>query len=89
VQGKEPTVYANETNCIVAIKNQGINIDTKVCIERYHNPRFTSPDEDGNVILDICFYVSTEKIVNKKKAVSLTKRTRQPFLLEYTNHQNM
>ena len=27
------------------------------CFERYSCPRFTTPDEEGNVILDMCFYV--------------------------------
>lgn len=28
--------------------------------ERYNNPRFTTPDEKGNVILDICAYLISE-----------------------------
>lgn len=28
--------------------------------ERYNCPRFTSPDEKGNVILDFCFYLKEE-----------------------------
>ena len=27
------------------------------CFERYVCPRFTDPDEQGNVILDMCYYV--------------------------------
>jgi len=29
-------------------------------LERYNNPRFTRPDEKGNVILDICAYLIAE-----------------------------
>ncbi len=27
------------------------------CMERYTCPRFTSPDEEGRVTLDICFFI--------------------------------
>jgi len=28
-----------------------------MCFERYQCPRYTTPDENGNVILDICFII--------------------------------
>ena len=28
-----------------------------MCFERYQCPRYTTPDENGNVILDICFFI--------------------------------
>lgn len=30
-------------------------------LERYNGPRFTRPDEDGNVILDICAYLVSQE----------------------------
>ena len=41
-----------------AIKDQGWNFDdTGWFFERYNSPRFTHPDKEGNVILDICAYL--------------------------------
>ncbi len=40
---------------MAALKEQGWNYsDSGWFFERYNYPRFTAPDETGNVILDIC-----------------------------------
>jgi hypothetical protein len=31
--------------------------DAGWCFERYACPRYTTPDKNGNIILDICFYL--------------------------------
>ena len=46
------------------MKKQGMEIISDEAgaywfFERYTCPRFTTPDEDGNVILDICQYVAS------------------------------
>jgi hypothetical protein len=62
VYGKEPEVYGQEHECAEALKKQGFEIlgdevGAYWFFERYVCPRFTTPDEQGNVILDICHYV--------------------------------
>ena len=47
--------YAMETHemCLEALKEQGFTRrEDSWCFERYQCPRFTTPDEQGNVILD-------------------------------------
>lgn len=60
VYGKEPDIYAH--CCIGRLKDEGFEWTedlngVKWCFERYCCPRFTEPDNEGNVILDMCFYV--------------------------------
>jgi len=57
VYGKEADVYMHEGECVKKLKEAGYNISETWCFERYCCPRFTTPDEKGNVILDICFYL--------------------------------
>ena len=57
VYGKEDTVYGNEVNCLNRLVAEGFEIGNGWCFERYACPRFTTPDEKGNIILDICFFV--------------------------------
>jgi hypothetical protein len=43
---------------MAAFTEQGWNYSEKGWFfERYNSPRFTVPDEKGNVILDICAYL--------------------------------
>lgn len=60
VKGKEPDIYMED--CTPALKENGFEWKTngdgiRYCFERYCCPRFTEPDEDGNVILDQCFFI--------------------------------
>lgn len=64
VYGKEPEIYGQEYECAETLKKQGMEIISDEAgaywfFERYTCPRFTTPDEDGNVILDICQYVTS------------------------------
>lgn len=60
VYGKEPDVY---TCCgMDAMAQAGMTWKTDAngvrwCFERYAHPRYTTPDEKGNVTLDMCFYI--------------------------------
>lgn len=60
IYGKEPDIY---TFCCLDRLKEAENFEwtadengVKWCFERYVCPRFTVPDEKGNVILDMCFY---------------------------------
>lgn len=60
VQGKEPDIYFADTYAAIREKGYEWKPDvngTRWCFERYVCPRFTTPDENGNVILDMCFYI--------------------------------
>ncbi|MBU0991466.1 MAG: hypothetical protein KJ737_03135 [Proteobacteria bacterium] len=62
IYGKERNVYLKEEKCAEKLKEEGIEIlsDDKGAIwivERYGCPRFTTPDDKGNIILDICYFV--------------------------------
>ena len=57
VYGEEDTVYCLEGKCGERLAEEGFEIIGDWCFERYACPRFTTPDGNGNVILDICFYV--------------------------------
>jgi predicted transcriptional regulator YdeE len=61
VYGKEEDVCLQEGKCAERLKKEGIKIvpDEKGALwffERYGCPRFTSPDDKGNIILDICYF---------------------------------
>lgn len=61
VYGKEPDVYF--CCCLERLGAEGMEWaadaeGVKYCFERYVSPRFTSPDPQGNIILDMCFYVN-------------------------------
>lgn len=60
VYGKEPDIYTH--CCMSRLKEEGFewaaDKDAAMwCFERYSCPRYTTPDDQGNVILDLCFYV--------------------------------
>lgn len=60
VYGKEPDIYT--CCCLERLGENGMEWaadrdGVRWCFERYVCPRFTSPDELGNVILDMCYYV--------------------------------
>ena len=59
VCGKEPEIYTY--CCLSRLAKEGFEWTAdkngvKCCFERYVCPRFTTPDEKGNIILDSCFY---------------------------------
>lgn len=65
VYGKEPDIYFH--CCLSRLEQEGLtwaadSDGVRCCMERYVSPRFTEPDDKGNIILDICYYV------NKKAA---------------------
>lgn len=56
VYGKEPDIYTH--CCMSRLKEEGVEWTAdkdgvKWCFERYACPRFTEPDNEGNVILDM------------------------------------
>ena len=60
--GKEPELYGREPQVAIKLDEAGYPIQTDekgACLffERYACPRFTTPDEQGNVTLDIGFFV--------------------------------
>jgi predicted transcriptional regulator YdeE len=62
VYGQERDLYGHEAECSKELMNNGFKIipDEKGAywfFERYGCPRFTTPDDKGNVILDICHYI--------------------------------
>ena len=58
VYGKEAEIFMREGQCGERLQRDGYNINADWCFERYADPRFTTPDDKGNIILDICFFVS-------------------------------
>ncbi len=57
---KNGELYSTEASDLAmsALKQQGWNFSDKGWFfERYNCPRFTTPDEEGNVILDVCAYL--------------------------------
>ncbi|MDR2546381.1 MAG: GyrI-like domain-containing protein [Lachnospiraceae bacterium] len=57
VYGKVHEVFGLEGMCRERLEKEGYEVTSNWCIERYSCPRFTTPDEKGNVIIDICFFV--------------------------------
>jgi predicted transcriptional regulator YdeE len=61
--GAEPDIYGKDDLVMEAFRNNGIAPVTDPdgaywFFERYACPRFTTPDENGYVILDHCYYVA-------------------------------
>ncbi|MCL2360980.1 MAG: GyrI-like domain-containing protein [Defluviitaleaceae bacterium] len=57
VYGKEEEVFMQEGHCGERLEGEGFKVLDTWCFERYTCPRFTTPDEKGNIILDVCFFV--------------------------------
>ena len=57
IQGPEAEVYGREQACMDALKEAGMTPILR-CMERYQCPRFTTPDEQGRIILDLCFFLA-------------------------------
>lgn len=62
VCGQEHEVYGKEDVCAQICREAGMQVLTDeqgACwsVERYGCPRFTTPDEQGRVILDICHFI--------------------------------
>ena len=62
IHGKMPEILEKEKDCYAKLLNEGYEvINDKENIlwffERCVHPRFFTPDEKGEIILDICFYV--------------------------------
>lgn len=49
-------IYGMHDECVAAWQEKGFT-PTGWFMERYNCPRFTTPDEEGNVILDYCAWV--------------------------------
>jgi hypothetical protein len=62
VYGNEGEVYMQESKCAKKLEEEGYKIVTDSSgaywfFERYGCPRFTTADEKGKIILDICHYI--------------------------------
>lgn len=62
VYGKEGEVFMQEENCMKRLEKEGRQFLSdeegfQWLFERYGCPRYTTPDEKGNIILDICFFI--------------------------------
>ncbi|HOP10579.1 MAG TPA: hypothetical protein PK629_03710 [Oscillospiraceae bacterium] len=63
VRGSEANVYFQEENCNKQLQADGMRIVTDEqgaywFFERYAYPRFIEPDENGEIILDICHFIA-------------------------------
>lgn len=61
--GKEPELYGKEALVMQKLAEQGLSLwldHEGACwaMERYTCPRFTTPDEQGNIIIDLAFLVT-------------------------------
>jgi len=57
VYGKEGEVFMQEGRCHGRLEGEGYKMKGEWCFERYEHPRFTTPDDKGNIILDVVFFV--------------------------------
>lgn len=62
IYGKESEVFCQDGKCDKKLEAQGLKMaaDEQGAVwwfERYVCPRFTTPDEKGNIILDSCYYI--------------------------------
>lgn len=62
VYGKKEEVFMQEENGMKSLEKEGYKFlpdenGFQWSFERYECPRFTTADEKGNIILDLCFYV--------------------------------
>lgn len=61
--GKEHEVFGKEQKCAESCQQKGYKVipDEQGAywfFERYVCPRFTTPDADGKIVLDICHYIA-------------------------------
>ena len=62
IKGNEDAVFCHECDCYDELVRNGMTIPSEAdggcyMFERYTCPRFTDPDENGEVILDLGFFV--------------------------------
>lgn len=61
IYGREEDVHGTAGECREAVRKAGMEIaadnDFEISFENCLCPRFTTPDEKGNVILDYCYFV--------------------------------
>lgn len=62
VHGEDGTVYCYEDKCAEKLKEENMEVISDdngawCFFERYGCPRFTTPDTENKIILDICHYV--------------------------------
>jgi predicted transcriptional regulator YdeE len=62
LKGKDPDIYMTEMDCLDKLTQDGYQTATDDqgafwFYERYADPRFLQPDEQGEIILDICAFV--------------------------------
>lgn len=62
IYGQEAELFGKEHECAEKLKEQGYEIISDGegaywFFERYVCPRFTTPDEHGQIILDVCHYI--------------------------------
>lgn len=63
LKGAADAVFGQEHVCAARLEQEGMTIVTDAqgawwFFERYGCPRFTTPDEDGEIILDICHFIA-------------------------------
>jgi len=56
LKGSEDEIFCKEGMCCDKLAAT-YEIDDNLCFERYNDDRIHKPDEEGNVIIDICFYL--------------------------------
>ena len=62
VKGREPDIYMFGDKCEKRLAKDGFSLKKHTdnawhSIERYACPRYITPDENSNVILDVCYYI--------------------------------
>lgn len=62
IYGKESEVHSLISQCADKLTEEGMTLQSDEngpvgCFERDLCPRFTTPDEKGNIILDYCYFV--------------------------------
>ena len=62
VKGPDREVYFKEDKCVEVLDQNGFEVVEDASgvwcfFERYVCPRFTTPDDEGNVVLDLCHYI--------------------------------
>ena len=64
IKGTEPDIYVQSMQCYAELAAEGFAAPKGMGemgrwweFERYNCPRFTEPDADGNVVLDLCVYL--------------------------------